>query len=87
MSVSNMNKLSKSDWDRLAEMEDNDIDLSDIPELEDDFLKKLACFCPLRHLLLNIDADILAWFKAQKDSEKRINIALRIYAEAHQRAV
>ncbi|MEZ4630036.1 MAG: hypothetical protein R2880_04860 [Deinococcales bacterium] len=46
MSVSNMNKLSKSDWDRLAEMEDNDIDLSDIPELEDDFFEKASLLLP-----------------------------------------
>jgi hypothetical protein len=32
-----MNKGSKTDWRRLASMEDQDIDTSDIPELEDDF--------------------------------------------------
>ncbi len=33
---------------------------------------------------LDVDADILEWFKAQgEDFRNRINAALKIYAEAH----
>ncbi len=32
---------------------------------------------------VHIDQDLVAWFQAQGEYEKRINAALRIYAEAH----
>ena len=35
-----MNKPSKSDWKKLAVMQDKDIDLSDIEELNDDFFRQ-----------------------------------------------
>lgn len=35
-----MRKQSKTDWARLDAMEEADIDLRDIPELDDDFFKR-----------------------------------------------
>ena len=35
-----MKTSSKTDWERLTKMEDEDIDTSDIPELDDTFFQQ-----------------------------------------------
>jgi len=35
-----MKKLSKTNWGKLKTMKDSDINLTDIPELDDDFFTK-----------------------------------------------
>ena len=38
-------------------------------------------------MTVQVDSDVLDWFKAQGENyEQRINAALRIYAEAHEAA-
>ncbi|MER2493765.1 hypothetical protein [Catenovulum sediminis] len=44
-----MNKVSKTDWKRLAEMSDEDIDTSDIPELGDDFFNHAQLRMPAKN--------------------------------------
>ena len=40
---------------------------------------------PKASVTLEVDADVLEWFKSQgAEFQTRINAALRIYAEAHQ---
>ena len=40
---------------------------------------------PKTSVTLEVDADVLDWFKAQgEEFQARINAALRIYAQAHQ---
>lgn len=35
-------------------------------------------------VVISVDADVIAWFKAQGDEyQKLLNAALRIYTEAH----
>ena len=41
-----MKTPSKTDWKRLSEMEDKDIDTSDIPELDDAFFQNAALRVP-----------------------------------------
>ncbi len=79
-----MNKTSKTDWKRLAEMEDKAIDTSDIAELDDDFFKKAELRVPAKQpVTLRIDEDVLVWFKAQgKGYQTRINKLLRQYMES-----
>lgn len=78
--------ISKTDWERVDAMTDEDIDTSDIPPLTDTFFKRATLRLP-RQLVtatFQIDAEVLDWFKAQGDDyEQRLNAALRIYAEAH----
>ena len=86
MSVSDTNKPSKTDWARLDAMTDEEIDTSDIPVLDDDFFERASLRIPERRVdvTLRVDANVLAWFKAQgEDYEERLNAALRIYAAAH----
>jgi len=81
-----MNKASKTDWKRLAEMEDKDIDTSDIPELDDAFFQKAEIHVPPKQpVTLRLDADVLMWFKSQGQGyQTRINKLLRRYMESQQ---
>lgn len=86
MSTSNTNKPSKTHWARVDAMTDDDIDTSDIPELDDGFFERASVRVPEQQVpvTLRVDANVLAWFKAQgEDYEERLNAALRLYAEAH----
>lgn len=87
MSVSDTNEPSETDWARLREMTDEAIDLTDSPELDDDFFDKATLRLPKSvAVTLEVDAVTLAWFNAQKNGSELMNAALRIYAEAHQKA-
>lgn len=79
-----MKTSSKTDWERLAKMEDEDIDTSDIPELDDTFFQNAELRVPVkRPVTLRLDADVLEWFKAGgKGYQTRINQLLRKYMES-----
>lgn len=67
-------------------MTDEDIDTSDIPPLDEAFFADARLRVPERlvSVTLDVDAEVLEWFKAQgEDFRNRINAALKIYAEAH----
>jgi len=67
-------------------MTDEEIDTSDIPPLDEDFFAEARLRVPekLVSVALDVDAEVLEWFKAQgEDFRNRINAALKIYAEAH----
>ncbi len=78
-----MSKVSKTDWKRLAEMKDNDIDTSDIPELDDAFFLNAEVKVPAKQpVTLRLDSDVLGWFKSQGAGyQTRINKLLRSYME------
>jgi uncharacterized protein (DUF4415 family) len=66
-------------------MRDSDIDYSDIPPLDKSFLKKATVPWPpvKKQLTIRIDADILAWLRAQgKGYQTRINRILRVLMES-----
>ncbi len=80
---------SQTDWARIDAQRDEDIDTSDIPPLTDAFFTRATPRVPHKRVktTLQVDADVLQWFKAQGDDyEQRLNAALRIYAEAHKAA-
>ena len=80
---------SKTDWDRLDAMTDEDIDTSDIPALNAEFFERAKCLVPRpsEEITLRLDADLLDWFKSQSAAwEDRINAALRVYVETHRAA-
>ena len=87
MSDTPMNRPSETDWARIDALTDDEIDTSDIPPLTDAFFARAKVRLPKDMVMMHVDPDVLAWFKAQGDDyEQRINAALRIYAEAHQAA-
>lgn len=86
MSEKPMNKHSGTDWARIDAMTDDEIDTSDIPPLTDTFFRRAKVRMPKQAVpvTVQVDVDVLDWFKAQgEDYERRMNAALRIYAEAH----
>lgn len=88
MNVQNSNRESKTDWARVDAITDEEIDTSDIPELDDEFFANAKPWAPenQRPVTLNVENDVLDWFEQQGPEYRyRINAALRIYADAHRR--
>jgi uncharacterized protein (DUF4415 family) len=86
MNGQNSNKHSETDWDKIDAMSDDDIDTSEIPELDDQFFANAQLRIPenKRPVILSVDSEVLEWFEGQgAEFNDRINAALRIYAEAH----
>jgi uncharacterized protein (DUF4415 family) len=85
MNGSSMNKPSETDWKRVDAMMDEEIDTSDIPPLDDAFFSKAKLRMPKRvSVTMQVDADLLEWFKAQGEQyESLMNSALRSYVEEH----
>ena len=76
-----MDSQSKTDWDRIDALQDDEIDYSEIPDLGEDeaFWAQAEVVVPLT---IWIDPDVLAWFKAKgKGYEARISAALRDYKD------
>jgi len=81
---------SLTDWERLDSMTDEDIDVSDIPEITPEMFARAIVRRGLRpeptkeQVTLRIDSDVLAWFRSQgRGYQTRINALLRAYMEAH----
>jgi len=73
----------------IMRMKDEDIDLSDIPEITDWSKAVVGKFYrPIKKsLTIRVDADVLAWLKAQgKGYQTRINSLLREAMEHRHRA-
>lgn len=87
MNVKNLKTQSKTDWARIDQMTDEEIDTSDSPPLDDDFFARAEWRMPEKKtaVVLSVDSEVLKWFEAQgADFQQRMNAALKIYAEAHQ---
>jgi uncharacterized protein (DUF4415 family) len=80
-----MNKPSQTDWARINEMTDEQIDTSDIPLLDDSFWERATLRLPKKiEVTVEIDADTLGWFQAQGENYQRsMSEALRLYVETH----
>lgn len=91
-----MNKVSTSkesltDWKRLDALQDEDIDLSEAPEITPEMFAKAVVRRGLKpppskqQITIRLDDDVLKWFRAQGEGyQTRINSLLRAYMEAHQ---
>ncbi len=91
-----MNKKSTSikygtDWERLKNMKDEDINFSDIPKITPEMFKNAVVRKGLKKSLISsqeilpIDQDVIEFFKSQgRDYQTEINQLLRAYMETHQ---
>ncbi|MDF0682674.1 MAG: BrnA antitoxin family protein [Candidatus Nitrosocosmicus sp.] len=72
----------------LKDMSEKELDLSDIPEIDFDKLKKPIIgkfYRPLKKpISIRMDADVLEWFKSYKHYQKIINTICRNYMQKHQ---
>ncbi|GAL91203.1 MAG: hypothetical protein DWQ51_22285 [Microcystis wesenbergii TW10] len=82
---------SQTDWQRLDAMSDEDIDLSDCPEITPEMFgravvrRSVPVIRAKAEVTLSIDNDVFEWFKSQgKGYQTQINELLRAYMEAHQ---
>jgi uncharacterized protein (DUF4415 family) len=86
MKASNSSKESRTDWERLKQMPDSDIDFGEIQELGEDFFANAKIRMPQtkKAVSIRLDQDILAWFRHQgRGYQTRINSVLRSYMLAH----
>jgi len=81
---------SKTDWNLIDAMDDEDIDLLDTPEVSIEQFAKGVVRKGLKptenksQVTLRIDADVLSWFKSQgKGYQTSINALLKEYMKAH----
>ncbi len=89
MSATDSSRESLTDWARLADPSDEDIDYSDIPPLDDAFFEEAIWRMPAgqENVTLRLDRDVLSWFKAQgKGYQQRMSSILRAYKKAHEGA-
>jgi uncharacterized protein (DUF4415 family) len=83
-----LKKPSETDWKKIDRMTDEEIDVSDSPPLTDEFFARAEWRMPDKKtaVTLSVDSEVLKWFESQgADFQHRINAALKIYAEAHQK--
>ncbi|MGK0170849.1 MAG: hypothetical protein ACI9W2_002576, partial [Gammaproteobacteria bacterium] len=87
-----MNKVSEvqaKEIAKLAKLTDEEIDTSDLPEIEDfSAAVQDRFYRPVKQqITLRLDADLLAWLRSQEGKyQSRINEALREYVESHRQA-
>ena len=85
MNVKNTKRSSKTDWERLSTMDDNEINLSDSPELDESFFANAPIRMPepKKSVSLRIDPDVLEWYKHEGPGyQTRMNAVLRMYMRA-----
>lgn len=90
MSRKPISSKSETDWEKLDAMTDQEIDLSDCPEITPEQFAKAVVRQGLpvnknkSQVTLRIDSDVLQWFKSQgKGYQTQINSLLRAYMDAH----
>lgn len=86
MSVSDSENSSRTNWERVDRMRDEDVDTSDTPPLDDQFFASAELRLPKGKvpIIMSVDADVFEWFKSQgPEYQNLINEALRNYADTH----
>ena len=78
----------QTDWERLRNMKDEDIDCSDIPPLDESFWKNAVLVHPDKtaSVTLRVKQSVLEYFKAggSKGYQTRINQVLESYVKAQE---
>ena len=83
-------KKSRTEWKRVDALKDDDIDLSDVPEVSPEMFARAIVRRGLKpvprkaQLTLRVDSDVLNWFRKQGQGyQTKINALLRAYMDAH----
>lgn len=79
-----MKKQSKTNWDRIDRIKDEEIDYSDNPKLTPEFFQTGIRWPGKKELIsLRVDPDVLAFFRNQgKGYQTTINLLLRKYMQS-----
>lgn len=85
-----ISNTSLTNWARVDALTDQEIDLSECPEITPDMLERavirrgLRSLPPKTKITLQIDQDVLAWFQTRERNYKaHINALLRAYMDMH----
>jgi uncharacterized protein (DUF4415 family) len=84
MSAQTMGKESKTDWDRIKAMKEEEIDLTDSPELDAAFFQEAVPWpTHKKQITMRLDSEVLEFFKSQgRGYQTAMNKVLRRYVEA-----
>jgi uncharacterized protein (DUF4415 family) len=85
MNSKDLNDTSRTNWEALEVMSDENIDYSDIPPLTEEFFEKATLRIPANqaYQLVKIEPDVLKWFQSQGEEYKAvINSVLRHHIES-----
>jgi uncharacterized protein (DUF4415 family) len=89
LSKPSSSKVSKTNWKGVDALREEEIDLSDNPEVTPKMFAKaivrrvLVDAPPKEQVTLRLDVDVLQWFKSKgKGNQTQINALLRAYTEA-----
>lgn len=84
---------TETDWKRLEQMTDEEIDTRDIPPVTPEMFAKAVVRQGLKakdtqaQLTIRVDRDVLAWFKSRgRGYQTQINALLRAYMNANKSA-
>jgi uncharacterized protein (DUF4415 family) len=78
---------SKTDWEAVDAMSDDEIDYSEIPEQGKEFFKNAVRVNYYKQKLMPIDRSVVGWFKKQGgDFCGRINAVLKAHVEKEKAA-
>jgi len=76
-------RLSEARLKEIEAIPDEEIDTSEIPELDDDFWQNAQMIVPPNNVI--VERDVFEWFKTHAiDVSTQINAVLRDYVSAHQ---
>ena len=78
----------KTDWKRVAELRDEDIDTSDIPDLDESFWASAEQIEPesKERISIRIDQDVLNYFRERGPGyQTRMNAVLKSFVEIQKR--
>jgi hypothetical protein len=76
INAKDLNNISRTNWQALDSMSDEDIDYSDIPPLTDEFFEKATLRIPTAQAknVTQLEPDVIAWFKDEnKDCQTTID--------------
>src|SRR6266571_2159094 len=86
MNANNLKNSSKTNWARIDQMTDKEVDTSDIPPLDDAFFANAKLRVPdgTVPIVMSVDGDVLEWFKGRgAEYQHPIDVAVRAYGEPH----
>lgn len=79
-------KKSQTDWGKLHQEDDSDIDYTDIPPTTKEFWADAEKYMPHHkaHVSMRLDDDIVAFFKrCGRGYQSKINAVLKAYVRSH----
>ena len=84
MNANDSKSSSETNWERIDQLTEEEIDTSDIPPLNEAFFTTAELRLPDGKVMVSVDAEVLEWFKSQgPEYQNLINQALRTFVETH----